>query len=140
MFGKILLAVDGSDNAQRAAETTHELATKMGSRVVIVHAFPRAPSGMLGDAEIEKFESLAVKQGTEILEKTEQPFRGSGITTETELVEGPAGEAILRVAEVHKPDLIVMGSRGRGELKSVLLGSVSRRVLYHSGRSLLIVH
>jgi nucleotide-binding universal stress UspA family protein len=55
------------------------------------------------------------------------------------VLEGPPAEAILRVAETRACDLIVVGSRGLGELKAVLLGSVSERVLHHSTVPVLIV-
>lgn len=51
---------------------------------------------------------------------------------ETDVLEGPAAEAILRVAEVRKVDLIVMGTRGLGQLKGLLLGSQSQKVLAHA--------
>jgi nucleotide-binding universal stress UspA family protein len=62
------------------------------------------------------------------------------ISVTTILTEDPIRSAILkRVREGHH-DLVVMGSRGRGAVKSAVLGSVSHHVLHHSPVPVLIVH
>ena len=57
----------------------------------------------------------------------------------TEILEGPAAEAILRVADTYTCDLIVLGSRGLGTFEGLLLGSVSNTVLQHAKIPVLIV-
>jgi nucleotide-binding universal stress UspA family protein len=54
-----------------------------------------------------------------------------------EIVEGPAAEALLR--DAAGADLIVVGNRGQGELKSLLLGSVSQQVLHYASCPVLVV-
>ncbi len=56
------------------------------------------------------------------------------------MLEGPASQAILRVAQVHKADLIVIGSRGLGDWQAMVLGSVSHKVVHHAPCPVLIVH
>ena len=55
-----------------------------------------------------------------------------------ELHEGPEAESILKVAESRKADLIVMGTRGLGMLKSYLVGSVSRKVIHHASCPVMV--
>jgi nucleotide-binding universal stress UspA family protein len=53
---------------------------------------------------------------------------------------GHPAQVIIGFADAHNSDLIVMGSRGRGAFKSMLLGSVSSRVMHYASKSVMIVH
>jgi nucleotide-binding universal stress UspA family protein len=68
-----------------------------------------------------------------------EELRDSGVDVDTEVLQGPPAEAILRVTEARQADLIVMGTRGHGELTSLLLGSVSHRVLAHTHVPVMVV-
>lgn len=138
MFDTVVLAVDGSAHAERAAELTRELAQRLGSQVIVVYAFTPVPR-YLGDEQAQAIAARGVGHGTEIAERAAGPFRTAGIDVEIDVLEGPAPEAILRVAEVRNADLIVMGSRGLNDLEAILLGSVSHKVLQHAPCPVLIV-
>lgn len=138
MFDTIVLAVDGSATAERAIETTRELAKQLGSRVIVVYAFDPVPR-YLGNQQAQAVAARGISHGTEIAERAAEPLQAAGIETELDVLEGPAAEAILRVAEVRAADLIVMGSRGLSELEAILLGSVSHKVLQHARCPVLIV-
>jgi nucleotide-binding universal stress UspA family protein len=62
-----------------------------------------------------------------------------GMTAATRLVDAPAAQAILGEASQGGYDLIVVGSRGRGDIGSMFLGSVSHRVLHSSQLPVLVV-
>jgi len=62
------------------------------------------------------------------------------VAVETQLIEGPPAPAILRVAAEEGCDLIVIGSRGHGQLAGILLGGVSSVVAQRAACAVLIVH
>ena len=53
---------------------------------------------------------------------------------------GDTAEEILDVAEAEKADVLVLGRRGLGRVREVLLGSVSQKVLHHADCTVVIVH
>ena len=63
-----------------------------------------------------------------------------GIEADYDLLEGDAAEEILRLAHARDVDLIVLGSRGLGTVRSAILGSVSKRVLHEADRPVLVVN
>ena len=138
MFKKMLLATDGSPDAREALKYTRDLALRDDGQVIVVHAFEVLPSFL----ERSRRDELVVRQtieGERLASEAVQKLQEAGVEVIVEVREGPAADAILRVAEARQPDLIVMGSRGRGELASLLLGSVSHRVLAHAHVPVMIV-
>ncbi|MGD8598376.1 MAG: universal stress protein [Anaerolineae bacterium] len=138
MFKRILLAVDGSTHAQEAAAYARELALRDDSQVVVVHAFEPIPS-YLGDPWEGRITTRHIAAGQEVANQVAGALRATGVEVVVEVLEGPAAGAILKVARVRECDLIIMGSRGQGTLASLLLGSVSHRVLAHGQCPVLVV-
>ncbi|MCL4420828.1 MAG: universal stress protein [Candidatus Thermoplasmatota archaeon] len=140
---KIIVAFDGSVPSQRAFKTAMSIANKYGSEITVVHsvAFPIGGYGT-GEAyfDWDEYYSLAKKNVLKILnplikeakaEETVKSIFTSGTTS--------VAESLLEESNKLKPDLIVMGSRGLGGFKSLLLGSVSNAVVAHSNCPVLIV-
>jgi nucleotide-binding universal stress UspA family protein len=140
MFRRILVAFDGSPHAQAALADANELARANGGRLTVIAVVP-VPSVWVGAAG-----EVPVDLGG--VESPEQEF-GSMLDRAVDTVpadvpvtkilrRGPAAPAILAEAQGGQHDLIVMGSRGRGELRSLLLGSVSHAVLRASPVPVLV--
>lgn len=138
MFGKILLAIDGSPDARQALAYARDLALRDGAQVIVVHAFEPVPI-YLGDPWRDRLAARHVSAGHEVADSAAQSLKEAGVDVIVEVLEGPPADAILKVADVRECDLIVMGSRGYGTLASLLLGSVSHRVLAHARAPVMVV-
>ena len=138
MFKKILLATDGSPHAEEALKYARDLALRDDAQVIVVHAVPQVPA-YLGEPQWQELASRSVAEGEQVAGHAAENLRKAGVDVIIEILEGPPADAILRVADVRQPDLIVMGSRGHGEVASLLLGSVSHRVLAHTHVPVMIV-
>jgi nucleotide-binding universal stress UspA family protein len=137
VFDKILLATDGSPDARQALAYARDLALRDGAQVVVVHAFEPVPA-YLGDPWRDRSIGRRVAAGQEVAHSAVLDLEGAGVDVVAEVLEGPPADAILKVADVRECDLIVMGSRGYGTLASLLLGSVSHRVLAHAHAPVLV--
>jgi nucleotide-binding universal stress UspA family protein len=138
MFEKILLASDGSPDARQALVYARDLALRDGAQVVVVHAFDPVPS-YLGDPWRDRVTERHISAGQEMADRAAQSLQESDVDVIVEVLEGPPADAILKVADIRECDLIIMGSRGHGTLASLLLGSVSHRVLGHARVPVMIV-
>jgi nucleotide-binding universal stress UspA family protein len=138
-FTNILVAYDGSEHSRKALDTAVKVAQCSNCKIKILYAFDKVPF-VLGDDETERFIERAMSKGREVLAEAALGLRDLGVDFSTDIVEGPAAEAILRIAAMENCDLIAMGSRGLGMVQGLLLGSVSYRVLHHAACPVLIVH
>lgn len=75
----------------------------------------------------------------EAVEKAMALADEAGIDADYEILDGTPAQAITAVADTHAADVIVVGSRGRGAVTSALLGSVSKALVTHSHRPVLVV-
>jgi|WetSurMetagenome_2_1015567.scaffolds.fasta_scaffold48242_2 nucleotide-binding universal stress UspA family protein len=131
MFKKILLGVDGSEHALRAAKVTGELSRKLRSDVWVVACFDPVPA-YLGEPNLQQAVNLRLQQAEEVLNPALEAIGNIPGALRTEVLEGPPAEAILNVAQARGSDLIIMGTRGRGQLAGLLLGSQSQKVIMHA--------
>ncbi len=138
MFKNMLLAVDGSEHALRAAKVAGEMARCLGADLRIVAAFEPVP-GYLGEPNFQKSVASRMEQVETILAKALEVVGNIPGECKTEILEGPPAEAILRVAETRHNDLIIMGARGMGGLRALLLGSQSQKVVNEASCPVLLV-
>lgn len=143
---KILLATDGSKEAQLAARTAAELAKSTGSELHVVcveHTpaiFYELPGTIVDPAMQSRMEEGAEEATKTKLEEQAQKIRDAGIEVAgVHVREGFPDEEIVGLAGRLSAGLIVIGSRGRGPLRRALLGSVSDSVVRHAHCPVLVV-
>jgi nucleotide-binding universal stress UspA family protein len=139
MFENIVLAVDGSEYSHRAIDYAGSLADRYEANLWLVHVFSHT-SDLLGYADYEKLYAKRKSAGQTILDDARRALEGKSNRVQDVLLEGSEAEAILKVAEDHQADLIVMGTRGFGAVKGLLVGSVSRKVIHLAGCPVMVVH
>ncbi len=155
LFKKILVAQDGSESSQRAAQAALELAEKLKADLVVLHAISSptsyyhstiaSPTGMSLPApsqhEIDAYYAYARKVALGIVGETESKAKKQGIHVKTEIPEAVSSivETIVNHASKENVDLIVVGTRGLGGFKKLLLGSVSSGIVSHAHCPVLIV-
>ena len=145
MAGRIVVGVDGSDEAAAALRWAVEEAKLRGAGVEAVHAWSYVPmttaadSGLVPMAWTESAEMLEATQAAaaRIAEEQVESVLGADHDVAISVVQGDASEALLEAAT--GADLLVVGNRGRGALKGALLGSTSGRVADHAPCPVVIV-
>lgn len=137
----ILLAVDGSGAAMRAAKQAIALAKAGGGAVRLVHAHEEPL--IYGEIAVyvprEKMAALQKKHSAEILGPVEAALKAAGVPYSAEVLSGPIGQTIAEHAERQGCELIVMGRHGKSALAEVLVGSVAMKVLHATRLPVLLV-
>jgi nucleotide-binding universal stress UspA family protein len=134
---RILVAFDGSKDADHAFETAVDFAALCGAhlQVVSVATPPEPPTRVETEAALD----AATRHYEELFEGMRRRAEARGIDLETRILVGHAAEQILRLAADTGADLIVVGHRGRSAIREWLFGSTSRRVVSHASCSVLVV-
>lgn len=94
----------------------------------------------MGYTDYEKLFARRKTAAQAVLDDARQKLGRTSLVVNEDLPEGPEAESILRAAEKSKADLIVMGTRGLGALKGLLVGSVSRKVIHYASCPVMVVH
>ncbi|MBB5349217.1 universal stress protein [Desulfoprunum benzoelyticum] len=135
---KIVLAIDGSDHSAKVLDTAVEYARMMDATILFVYCHEKFPT-ILGEPyrnnEIAKILDESEKVVTPFLQR----LAAENIPFEERIMEEPAATRITDIAEIEGCDLIVMGSRGLSNLASLIVGSVTHRVLQTAPCSVLVV-
>jgi nucleotide-binding universal stress UspA family protein len=133
---KILLATDGSEDAELAATTVVGLARNTASELHVVHTWRTVPSVHFDALVRQEME----REAQEVLDEQVKQIEGLGGTVaQARLSEGGASEEIVALAEEIGVGLVAMGSRGRGRIRMALMGSVSDAVVRHARCPVMVV-
>ena len=139
IFQKILVPLDGSDHSSRALEVAIQLAKQLKCKLVLLTVYSMvAASGSSPELSLMAIEASR-DRSKEILKSAEEKVKSEMIEVETELTAGTAVEAIVEKSKEGKFDMIVMGARGLGTMRKLLIGSVSEGVIKSAPCPVLIV-
>lgn len=134
---RVLLAVDGSDDARAAATYLTHLPLPPAALVRVVSVVTLPPSPIDIPTVRAYYDSLGA-EAQRIVDEARARLP-KGVSTETRVAEGEPRDTIVREAVEWSADLVVVGARGLGALSGFLLGSVSTAVARHAPSAVLVV-
>jgi nucleotide-binding universal stress UspA family protein len=137
MFRSILIAWDGSRHARRALSEAIDIAQTQGSRLTLLTV--AAPIHVWAGPYVPPVPEDELAQAAERIAEEGEELVPDGIPVSSRTAAGSPGPELLKRVAAAGHDLIVMGSRGRGAVRSAVLGSVSHYVLNHARVPVLIV-
>jgi nucleotide-binding universal stress UspA family protein len=128
---RLLVPVDGSETAEKAAQFAATLARATGASITLVYAHDDAQSAVAAaraGLSTDALDQRQEKHAQDIFERTRSAMAGMEVK-ECLIEVGPPAERIVDTAKRLQVDQIIIGSRGLSPLKELLLGSVSERVV-----------
>ena len=137
-INRIMVPVDGSEHATKAASYAADMAQLMNSEILLIHCHKSFPA-ILGEPYFQNAINKILKKSSTLLDPYKKIMQEAGVTFTDRILEGPAARTISEVAKFEKIDLIVMGCRGLNDLEGLLLGSCTHRVLKTAPCPVLVV-
>lgn len=134
----VLVALDNSDIAERVIQTVQELILPKEVKIILCHVFPTSEA----DTELQVDRPQMEQTGMSYLqvEKQLEAYKALlNFESDIELVSGDPPEEIIRLANIHKADLIIIGSRGLTGMSRIVQRSVSSEVVEEASCSVLVV-
>ncbi len=138
MIKTLLVAVDGSSHSMKAVDYASAIAVGCKARVIIltvvkVHKAPQLSAELRQYAELENVSAVDLNSwktiASDLVAHAEARSREKGVDDIVTIVqEGPVARTIIECAQRHDVDMIVVGSRGFGNIEATLRGGVSHRV------------
>jgi nucleotide-binding universal stress UspA family protein len=139
---EILVPVDGSENSIRAARFAMEMAQAMGIGVRLFYVFPAASVEIIGMAGMSRadIDQAAQASAQRAFDQTREGLGDDLIDkVEQETSIGDPAEEIIRYTEDDHTVLVVIGRRGLSRMKSLMLGSVSDKVIRHAQSPVTVI-
>lgn len=137
MYRKILVGYDGSEAGTKAFNTALELAAKHGAELYVLSV--ARPPDIGDDVETEAVVENSREYHRKLLEPLKPTVAKARVNGQFDVAVGHPAEQIIYYADRNGVDLIVMGDRGRSKFARLLLGSVSKQVVEHADRPVMVV-
>jgi len=136
---KILVAHDGSEQADKALERAVNLALLAKGSVVVLSVVPDLCMMEISDDDCKRMYKIMTEESEKKLNAMKDDLSKKGVEMEAEVKFGNAAEIIVKTCNDRKVDMVVIGSHGRHGAKKFLLGSVSAKVVDHASCDVLVV-
>jgi nucleotide-binding universal stress UspA family protein len=136
MFDKIVVAIDGSQCAERTVPIVAQMAGAFGGEVVVAHFVEVVAAWALA------VESETPTEASDLADGVVRTLKDQGVSARAEVrttIRGAVAREIVEIAGEEGAGLIVMGSRGLGDVSGLLLGSVAHKVVHLAHCPVLIV-
>jgi nucleotide-binding universal stress UspA family protein len=137
-FKNPLVAIDGSEGAQRAFDCALSLVRRLGGELTALVVEGKLPAYAATAGEVDEVKREKDDFFNKVLEEATDQATERGVTLKTDLVPGHAAEVITHYAKAHGHDLIIVGHRGHF-LGDYLLGSTADRVAHHAHCPVIVV-
>ncbi|MGB9715635.1 MAG: universal stress protein [Thermodesulfovibrionales bacterium] len=135
LFSRVLYPTDWSDCATEALRYLKGLKDVGVEEVIVAHVMDEKAMKLQPPEKFKDFERI----DKEKLEMVKEELEKEGFKVKTHLHVGKAGSDLIKIAGEEDVSLIVMGSHGKGYVKTILWGSVSRNMVEYSDRSVLLI-
>ncbi|WP_194724518.1 universal stress protein [Noviherbaspirillum malthae] len=138
---KILLAVDGSENAMRAVQHAIRRASsaKDQYQVELVNVQHPLHGSVAGFINVEQVKQYHHEEGMKVLAGAADALKAAGVPFAQHLFVGQPAEVIARFAAEQKCDEIMVGTRGLSALGGLLVGSVASRIIHLANAPVVLV-
>jgi len=137
MYERLLVAIDHSEVTARVLEAARNLASLSQAEVWVLHLREREVLPRAGVIPTESKDKARAEVEAAVEELTKAGINARGEVRDT--VFGYAARDIVDDAQEHDVSVIVMGSRGRGDLAGLVLGSTAHKVIHLADRPVLVV-
>jgi nucleotide-binding universal stress UspA family protein len=137
MYDKLLVAVDHSRATERVLSAARDLATLSHGEVWVLHLREREVMSRAGLIENESTDEAQAQVEAAVEEFTKAGIKAHGIVRNT--IYGYAAREIVEGAKDLDVSVIIMGSRGRGDLAGLVLGSTAHKVIHLADRPVLVI-
>lgn len=142
VFTKLVLGYDGSESSKKALKKAIEITKHLNTElhiVGVIRPFEFAAIDYIPPEEIEKYEKEEISKEEKYLKEAMEEAKKEGIIALAKVLEGEPAEEIMDYADSISADLIVVGHRGVGGFKRLLLGSTASNLIKYANQSVLVV-
>jgi nucleotide-binding universal stress UspA family protein len=143
LYPKILVPVDGSEISYRALDAGLFFSEKLGSNITVMHIMEDIPVTHIESQKLLndmlEISAACTQQGQDILSKCSETAKNKGLIVNTILLKGNPASIILDFCRNGNYDVIIMGNRGMGKIREIILGSVSSKIIHNSSCPVLSI-